>query len=86
MCCALSPTAKYLIEENYSGPMAGLFWWQNIMYSDVVNHCTSCPQCAINCQLLRENQQTSTAPNTCPKDFPNCSSQWNELAKNRNMQ
>ena len=48
-----------IIEENHSGPMAGHFsgerlykalsrhwWWQN-MYSDVVSHCTSCPQCAI---------------------------------------
>ena len=48
-----------IMEENHSGPMAGHssgerlyktlsrhWWWQN-MYSDVVRHCSSCPQCAI---------------------------------------
>lgn len=50
---------RSIIEENHQGPMAGHFsgerlykalarhwWWQN-MYSDVVSHCASCPQCAI---------------------------------------
>ena len=48
-----------IIEENHSGPMAGHFsgaklykslvrhWWWPGMYTDVVNHCASCPQCAI---------------------------------------
>ena len=47
------------MEENHSGPMAGHFsgaklykclvrhWWWPGMYTDVVNHCASCPQCAI---------------------------------------
>jgi len=47
------------MEENHSGPMAGHFsadklyrtmaihWWWQDMYSDIVNYCTSCPQCAI---------------------------------------
>ena len=47
------------MEENHSGPMSGHFsgerlckslsrhWWWKNMYSDVVHHCSSCPQCAI---------------------------------------
>ena len=48
-----------IMEENHSGPMAGHFsgerlykslarhWWWQGMYTDVVCHCASCPQCAI---------------------------------------
>lgn len=48
-----------LLEENHSGPFAGHFsgeklykalvrhWWWPSMYSDVVNHYTACPQCAV---------------------------------------
>ena len=48
-----------IIEENHSGPMGGHFsgersykalvhhWWWQGMYSAVMTHCSSCPQCAI---------------------------------------
>ena len=48
-----------IIEENHSGPMGGHFsgerlykalsrhWWWPKMYSEVVSHCSSCPQCAM---------------------------------------
>ena len=48
-----------LMEENHSGPLAGHFggeklyralvrhWWWPGMYSDVIEHCVNCPQCAI---------------------------------------
>ena len=48
-----------VMEENHSGPFAGHFsgeklykalvrhWWWPSMYSDVVSHCTACPQCAV---------------------------------------
>ena len=48
-----------LMEKNHSGPFAGHFcgeklykalvrhWWWPLMYSDVVGHCTNCPQCAV---------------------------------------
>ena len=48
-----------VMEENHSGPLAGHFsgeklykalvrhWWWPTMYTDVVEHCTNCPQCAI---------------------------------------
>ena len=47
------------MEEYHSGPMSGHFsgpklykslgnnWWWQGMYSDVIKHCSSCPQCAI---------------------------------------
>ena len=47
------------MEENHSSPMAGhfsgeklykslvIYWWWQGMYSDVITHCMSCPQCAI---------------------------------------
>ena len=62
-----------IMEENHSGPMSGHFsgehlykmlsrhwWWQN-MYSDVVSHCSSCPQCAIVHSSGRVNK-----PPLCP--------------------
>lgn len=48
-----------IMEENHSGPMAGHFsgarlynalirrWWWPGMYKDALNHCKSCPQCAV---------------------------------------
>ena len=50
---------KQLMADNHSGPMAGhfsadklyrtmaIYWWWQGMYADIVNYCTSCPQCAI---------------------------------------
>ena len=59
--CCVVPThlCAHLMEENHSGPFAGNFsgeklykalvrhWYWPSMYSDVVSHCTSCPQCAV---------------------------------------
>ena len=48
-----------IMEENHGGQMAGHFsgeklykllrrhWWWPRMYTDVVEHCRSCPECAI---------------------------------------
>ena len=48
-----------IMEENHSGPMAGHFsgarlynalirrWWWPGMYTDTLNHCKNCPQCAV---------------------------------------
>ena len=58
-CVVPRQMRQRLLEENHSGPMAGHFsgerlykslvrhWWWQGMYTDVVNHCASCPQCAI---------------------------------------
>ena len=58
-CVVPRQTRERLMEEHHSGPMAGHFstdklyctlathWWWQGMYSDVANHCISCPQCAI---------------------------------------
>ena len=58
-CVVPRQLRRSIIEENHSGPLSGHFagerlykalakhwWWQNMHY-DVVNHCSSCPQCAI---------------------------------------
>ena len=48
-----------LVEEHHSGPIIGHFsgdklyhtpavhWWGQVMYSNVIKHCMSCPQCAM---------------------------------------
>ena len=58
-CVVPQKLRTQIIEENHSGPMAGHFsgaklykallrhWWWPGMYSDVIKHCSSCPQCAI---------------------------------------
>ena len=58
-CVVPKHLRQSIIEENHSGPMAGHFagdhlykalsrhWWWPNTYSDVSNHCLSCPQCAI---------------------------------------
>ena len=58
-CAVPSHLRNQILEENHSGPMAGHFageklykslvthWWWQGMYSDVMTHCVSCPQCAI---------------------------------------
>ena len=50
---------KQIMEENHSGPMAGHFsgnrlynvlvrhWWWQGMYTDTLQHCRNCPQCAV---------------------------------------
>ena len=50
---------QQVMEEYHSGPLSGHFsgdklyktlvnhWWWQGMYSDVLKHCSSCPQCAI---------------------------------------
>ena len=52
-----------IMEENHSGPMAGHFsgarlynalirrWWWPGMYTDTLNHCKKCLQCAVDPQL-----------------------------------
>ena len=58
-CVMPHPLRSQIMEENHSSPMAGHFsgkklykslvihWWWQGMYSDVITHCMSCPQCAI---------------------------------------
>ena len=58
-CVLPQKLRAHIIEENHSGPMAGHFsgvklykallrhWWWPGMYTDIVKHCNSCPQCAI---------------------------------------
>ena len=58
-CLVPKHLQQSIIEENHSGPMTGDFtgdqlykalshhWWWPNMYNDVINHCSSCPQCAI---------------------------------------
>ena len=59
-CCVVPTHLRAgMMEENHSGPFAGHFsgerlykalvrhWWWPSMYSDVVSHCTACPQCAV---------------------------------------
>jgi len=58
-CAVPSHLRNQILEESHSGPMAGHFageklykclvthWWWQGMYSDVMAHCMSCPQCAI---------------------------------------
>jgi len=57
--CVVPLQWRARIMENHSGPMAGHFsgaklykhlvrhWWWPGMYTNVVNHCASCPRCAI---------------------------------------
>ena len=40
-CLVPKHLQQSIIEENHSH-----WWWPN-MYNDVINHCSSCPQCAI---------------------------------------
>ena len=58
-CVVPSHLRARVLEENHSGPMAGHFsgprlykslirhWWWPRMYTDVLSHCSNCPQCAI---------------------------------------
>ena len=58
-CVVPAHLRAHLMEENHDGPFAGHFsgeklykaldrhWYWPSMYSDVVSHCTACPQCAV---------------------------------------
>ena len=58
-CVVPTHLRAHLMEENHGGPFAGHFsveklykalvrhWYWPSMYSDVVSHCTACPQCAV---------------------------------------
>ena len=59
---------KQIMEENHSGPMAGHFsgnrmynvlvrhWWWQGMYTDTLQHCKNCPQCAVVTGSGRRNK------------------------------
>ena len=58
-CVVPSHLRQQVMEEYHSGPLSGHFsgdklyktlvhhWWWQGMYTDALNHCSSCPQCAI---------------------------------------
>ena len=67
------------MEEYHSGPLSGHFsgdklyktlvhhWWWQGMYTDVLNHCSSCPQCAIVNPSGRVNKPPlQPIPVACP--------------------
>ena len=58
-CAVPKHLRQKVMDDSHRGPMSGHFsgpklyqalmrhWWWPGMYSDVISHCTACPQCAI---------------------------------------
>ena len=69
-CVVPSHLRQQVMEEYHSGPLSGHFsgeklyktlvhrWWWQGMYTDVLNHCSSCPVC--HCSPFWQSQQTTS--------------------------
>jgi len=80
-CAVLHHLRTQIMKESHSGPIAGHFsgeklykllvthWWWQGMYSDVMSHCMSCPQCAIVNAAGRVNKPPPNTSLTTISDY-----------------